>query len=60
MNRTVLAIFKKGIWIQVWNLDYDTAVQEAEADTGRQEICFIEDGKAIGFTSSPCVDEKPS
>ena len=53
MNRTVLAIFKKGIWIQVWNLDYDTAVQEAEAATEKREICFIEDEKVIGFTTSP-------
>jgi len=53
MNRTVIAIYQKGMWIQVWNLDYEAAIREAIEAPELRKICFIEEGckEPIYFTS---------
>ena len=49
--KTVIAIQTNNTWIAVWNSDYDEAVQEAMADRTHREICYIENGMLLSFTS---------
>ncbi len=58
---TVIAIFQKGKWIQVWNVDYAQACQEARDDPEKREIAFIPgDDKSIIVHQAWQAEEDPN
>lgn len=53
MSNRVLAIKQKGVWVHVWNVDYETAMKEAEADRESRDICFVDEDETIQTISIP-------
>lgn len=53
MSNRVLAIKQKGAWVHVWNVDYETAVKEAEADPEYRQICSVDENEnLVTYTSN--------